>query len=100
MIIQQKTNKQLHGIFIRVVKSTLISEITVINPHRRDFRYHYFPEKPIIWTREQTPTGFFVLERRHPDCQVFSRSLRQRNSQCYITFQPRAAETFAQLLAE
>ncbi len=43
---------------------------------------------------------FFVLERRHPDCQVFSRSLRQRNSQCYNIFQPRAAETFAQLLAE
>lgn len=100
MIIQQKTNKQLHGIFIRVVKSTLISEIMVINPHGRDFSYHYSPEKPHIWTRGQTPTGFFVLERRHPDCQVFSRSLRQRNSQCYNIFQLRAAETFAQLLAE
>lgn len=103
MIIQQKTSKQLHGIFVRVVKSTLISEITIINPHGRDFSsryFHYFPEKPSIWKRGQTPTGFFVLERRHPDCQVFSRSLRQRNSQCYNIFQLRAAETFAQLLAE
>lgn len=48
-----KTNKQLQGIFIRVVKSTLISELTVIN-------YHHFPEKPHIWTRGQTPTGFCI----------------------------------------
>lgn len=67
--------------------------------------YHHFLEQPLIFNTWANTNRLFYWNVVTLIVKCFSRSLRQKkNPQCYnvfvFFFQPRAAETFAQLLAE